>query len=63
MITLLNLKKAKYPLKENQHPQQDMRKTNVANAPTNGLFILTTTISPPSIKELIGMVWIILRII
>lgn len=49
-----------YPLKENQHPQHESRKTNTANAPTNGLFTLTTTVSPPSIKELIGMVRIVL---
>ncbi|WP_162004088.1 hypothetical protein, partial [Yersinia pestis] len=56
IITSLNLKKAKYPLKENQHPQDERKKSKIANAPTNGLFILTTAESPPSVKELISMI-------
>jgi hypothetical protein len=51
-----NLKKDRYPLRETQESQHDSKNTKTANNPTIGLLILTTAISPPSIKELIWMI-------
>lgn len=56
IMTSLNLKKDKYPLSETQLSQHDSKKTKTPNNPTSGLFILTTAISPPSVKKLIWMI-------
>ncbi|CAI0921957.1 Uncharacterised protein [Serratia fonticola] len=56
IMTSFNLKKDKYPLSETQLSQHDSKKTKTPNNPTIGLFILTTTISPPSVKKLIWMI-------
>ncbi|WP_238543092.1 hypothetical protein, partial [Yersinia pestis] len=50
IITSLNLKKSQYPFKENQLTQHERKRRKTANAPNNGLFILTTTEPPPSAK-------------
>lgn len=56
IMTSLNLKKDKYPLSETQLSQHDSKKIKTPNNPTSGLFILTTAISPPSVKKLIWMI-------
>ncbi|ASN84220.1 Hypothetical protein SCC1_0749 [Pectobacterium versatile] len=58
--TLFRLKKSMYPLKENHPPQHERIKIKTEYMKKNGLFILTTTDSPPCMKKLIGMVWGIL---
>ncbi|WP_234358010.1 hypothetical protein, partial [Pectobacterium versatile] len=44
---LFRLKKSMYPLKENHPPQHERIKIKTEYMKKNGLFILTTTGSPP----------------